>query len=141
MQVIPGSLDAGAPNASPKEEQNDFSQNDLEFQWMSMCNRMPQKLSGIAARMKNMTPTITNFPNVEVMVENQIMLDQMQAIRGSIQNTLKMYLHNNAIVLTLRLAEHHEQVKVLSRREQFEEMSRQNPAIEKLRGLLDLELA
>lgn len=141
MQVIPGTLDAGAPNASPKEEQNDFSQNDLEFQWMSMCNRMPQKLSGIAARMKNMTPTITNFPNVEVMVENQIMLDQMQAIRGSIQNTLKMYLHNNAIVLTLRLAEHHEQVKVLSRREQFEEMSRQNPAIEKLRGLLDLELA
>ena len=141
MHVIPGTLDASDPNASPKEEQNDFSQNDLEFQWMSMCNRMPQKLSGIAARMKNMTPTITDFPNVEVMVENQIMLDQMQAIKGSIQNTLKLYLHNNAIVLTMRLAEHHEQVKVLSRREQFEEMSRQNPAIEKLRGLLDLELA
>ena len=106
-----------------------------------MCNRMPQRLSGIAARMKNMTPTITDFPAVEVTVENQIMLDQMQAIKGSIQNTLKLYLHNNGITLTMRLAEHHEQAKVLSRREQFEEMSRQNPAINKLRGLLDLELA
>ena len=141
MQVIPGTLDATDPNATPREEQNAFSQNDLEFQWMSMCNRMPQKLSGIAARMKNMTPTITDFPTVEVTVENQIMLDQMQAIKGSIQNTLKLYLHNNRITLTMRLAEHHEQAKVLSRREQFEEMSKQNPAINKLRGLLDLELA
>ena len=141
MQIIPGTLDATAPNATPREEQNAFSQNDLEFQWMSMCNRMPQKLSGIAARMKNMTPTITDFPTVEVTVENQIMLDQMQAIKGSIQNTLKLYLHNNRITLTMRLAEHHEQAKVLSRREQFEEMSKQNPAINKLRGLLDLELA
>lgn len=141
MQVIPGTLDASDPNAKPNNEHNEFSQDELEFQWMSMCNRMPQKLSGIAARMKNMTPTITDFPKVEVVVENQIMLDQMQVIKGSIQNTLKLYLHNNGITLDMRLAEHNEQVKVLSRREQFEEMSKQNPAIEKLRGLLDLELA
>lgn len=141
MQIIPNTLDDKAPNATPEDEHNNFSQHDLEFQWMSMCNRMPQKFSGIAARMKNMSPVITEFPMVEVMVENQIMLDQMQTIKGSIQNTLKLYLHNNAITLTLRLAEHHGQVKVLSRREQFEEMSKQNPSIEKLRSLLDLELA
>ena len=141
MQVIPGTLDANDPNAAPREEHNDFSQDELEFQWMSMCNRMPQKFSGIAARMKNMTPTITDFPKVEVVVENQIMLDQMQTIKGSIQNTLKLYLHNNGITLDMRLAEHNEQVKILSRREQFEEMSKQNPAIDKLRNLLDLELA
>ena len=106
-----------------------------------MCNRMPQRLSGIAARMKNMRPIITVLPAVEVVVENQIMLDQMQAIKGSIQNTLKLYLHNVGITLEMRLAEHQEQVKVLTRREQFDEMSKQNPAIEKLRSLLDLELA
>jgi DNA polymerase-3 subunit gamma/tau len=41
----------------------------------------------------------------------------------------------------MKMAERNEQVKVLTRREQFEMMSRQNPAIEKLRALLDLELA
>lgn len=141
MQVIPGTLDANDPNAKPREEHNEFSQNDLEFQWMSMCNRMPQKFSGIAARMKNMSPAITQLPNIEVVVENQIMLDQMQTIKGSILNTLKLYLHNNDITFNMRLAEHHEQIKILNRREQFEEMSKQNPAINKLRGLLDLELA
>lgn len=141
MQVIPGTLDASDPNAAKKDEHLEFTQQELEFQWMSMCNRMPQKLSGIAARMKNMNPVITEMPAIEVMVENQIMLDQLQAIKGSVVNTLKLYLHNSDITLSMRLAEHHEQVRVLTRREQFEEMSRQNPSIEKLRELLDLELA
>lgn len=141
MQVIPGTLGTDDPNAAPKEEYQEFTQQDLEFQWMSMCNRMPQKLSGIAARMKNMNPTIKAMPEVEVVVENSIMLDQLTAIKGSVVNTLKLYLHNNGITLSMRLAEHNEQVKVLTRREQFEEMSRQNPSIEKLRSLLDLELA
>ena len=75
------------------------------------------------------------------MVENQIQLDQMSVIKGSIVNTLKLYLQNNAITLDMRLAERQEQVKILTRREQFEEMSKQNHAIDRLRDLLDLELA
>lgn len=141
MQVIPGTLGVDDPNGVQKEEYQEFSQQDVEFQWMSMCNRMPQKLSGIAARMKNMNPSITTFPNVEVVVDNQIMLDEMQNIKGSIASTLKLYLHNNAVTLSMRLAERHEQVKILSRREQFEAMSKENPSLEKLRDLLDLELA
>ena len=120
---------------------NQFTQQELELQWMSMCNRMPQKFSGIATRMKNMNPTILDFPNLEVVVENQIQLDQMTTIKGSIVNTLKLYLQNKAITLNMRLAERQEQVKILTRREQFEEMSKQNPAVEKLRDMLDLELA
>ena len=141
MQVIPGTLGADDPNAANKEEHREFTQRDLEFQWMSMCNRMPQSLSGISARMKNMNPVITKMPEIEVTADNKIILDQMQDIKGSIASTLKLYLHNSGITLNMRLAEHHEQVKVLSRREQFEEMSKQNPSIEKLRELLDLELA
>lgn len=141
MQVIPGTLGAGDPNATPKEEYREFTQQELEFQWMSMCNRMPRQYSGIAARMKNMNPTITAMPAVEVVVENQIMLEQIQAIKGSILSTLRLYLHNSAITFTMRLAEHHEQARILTRREQFEELSRQNPSVEKLRALFDLELA
>ncbi len=141
MQIIPGTLGTDDPNSANKNEYQEFTQQELEFQWMSMCNRMPQKLSGIAARMKNMNPVITEFPNIEVTVENQIMLDQIQAIRGSVVNTLKLYLHNSEITFNMKMAERNEQVKVLTRREQFEMMSRQNPAIEKLRALLDLELA
>ena len=141
MQIIPGTLDKDDPNAKVQEEHCEFSQQELELQWMLMCNRMPEKLSGIATRMKNMNPRIGQFPAIEVDVDNQIMLEQLQTIQGSIINTLKIYLHNCDITLTMRVVERNEQVKILSRREQFEEMEQSNPAIAKLRELFDLELA
>lgn len=141
MQIIPGTLAGDDPNGANKDEHNSFEQHDLEFQWMAMCNRMPQKLSGIAARMKNMNPVIADMPQVEVTVDNQIILDQMRAIIGNITNTLKLYLHNSDITLTLKLAEKQEAVKILTRREQFEAMEKKNSAVEKLRRLLNLELA
>ena len=52
-----------------------------------------------------------------------------------------MYLHNGDITFTMRVAEKQEQVKILTRREQFEEMTRANPSVEKLRLEFDLELA
>jgi len=139
MQIIPGTI------AVPKEQDNEtdatFSQTDLEFQWMSMCNRMPQKLSGIATRMKNMNPVITDFPNVEVIVDNDLIKKEMEDIHKSITKTLQIYLHNTKISLSIRIAEHQERIKVLSRREQFELLSKKNPAVEKLRQAFDLELA
>ena len=141
MSVIPGTLDASDPNATPKDEEQSFSQQDLELQWMLMCNRMPQKLSGIATRMKNMNPVITDFPNVEVTADNQVAFDQLEQIRGSITATLKTYLHNKAITLTLRLADKEEIIPILTRREQYELMEKKNPSIIKLRELLGLELA
>ena len=141
MVIIPDTLDASDPNAAPKDEQHPFTQQDLELQWMSMCNRMPQKLSGIASRMKNMNPQITELPHVEVTVDNQLAMDQMEQIKGSIVNTLKLYLHNNAITLSMHVSEHQGETRILSRREQYELMEKGNPALEKLREMLDLQLA
>lgn len=140
MQVIPGTL-PGNPYAVIKDEQLAFTQQELELQWMMMCNRMPQHLSGIATRMKNMNPVIVEMPHLEVVVENQLAYDQMMEIKGSIVNTLKVYLHNNAITLDIKVAEHQEKVRILTRREQFELMEKEYPAVGKLRELLDLELA
>ena len=136
-----GTPDASAPKAASDNEQQNFTQQDLELQWMLMCNRMPQKLSGIATRMKNMNPAITDFPRVEVTVENQLALEQIDSIKGSIVNTLKLHLHNQDISLTIRIAEHDEQERILSRREQYEQMEKAHPPVAKLRELLDLELA
>jgi len=141
MNILPGT---DGTNRKNEQENAPFSQQDLELQWMAMCNRMPQrnsKLMGIATRMKNMNPKITELPNVEVTVSNEIVKGEMENIRGSIVATLRMNLHNSAITLTLNVAEQQEQEKVMTRREQFEQMSQQNPAIEQLREAFDLELA
>ena len=136
-------IPSGIPGISDVqvEEEQAFTQEDLELQWLSMCNRMPEKLVGIATRMKNMTPQITTLPNVDVVVSNELVRAELENIHGSIVNTLKKYLRNNAITLSVTVAEQEEQTPILSRREQFEELSRQNPVIDKLRKAFNLELA
>ena len=130
-----------ASNTAKKNDENPFTQQDLALQWISMCNRMPQNLSGIATRMKNMDPVITEFPAIELVVENQLAMTQIEDIKGKILSTLKTYLRNKSITLTIRVAEHQEQGPLLTRREQFEQMEKENPSIVKLRELLDLQLA
>ena len=121
-----------------------FSQEDLELQWMSMCNRMSDnqpQLIGIATRMKNMNPVITEFPQIEVTVENELIKQDMEAIYKSILKTLQLHLRNNQITFTILVSDQKEQTRILSRREQFEEMRKINPAVAKLQQAFDLELA
>ncbi len=139
MQIIPGSINL--PTGQDHTNDTQFSQTDLEFQWMSMCNRMPQKLSGIATRMKNMNPTITDFPAIEIMVDNDLIKQEIEDIKGSITKTLQIYLHNNQLHIEVIVSEQQEMPKILSRREQYEEMAENNPAVAKLQQALDLELA
>lgn len=106
-----------------------------------MCNRMPQQLVGIATRMKNMTPTIVEMPKVSLKVGNELIRQEIVKIQGSILNTLKRDLHNSSIELTIEVDEHHDDTKVLTRREQFAEMVKSSSAVDKLRNVFDLELA
>ena len=124
-----------------QEESQEFTDHDLQFQWLSMCNRMPQQYSGLAARMKNMVPCITTFPAIEVTVENQLAKDQIAQIQGSILSTLKLHLHNSDITLTVSVLPHDGPVRILTRREHFEALEKENPSVAKLRELFGLELA
>ena len=129
----------GTSNEQPSK--STFSQEDLELQWMSMCNRMPQEYSGIATRMKNMNPVITAFPQIEVVVDNELIKQEMEDFKGRIVKTLQNALHNISIALDIRIAEKQERVVTLTRREQFDLMSKENPAVDKLRQAFELELA
>ena len=108
-----------------KEENEEFTQELLELQWLSMCNRMPQKMIALASRMKNVKPHISNFPEIEIVVDNQILLDQINEIKGRIRVTLAKALHNGNVNLTLRLAEAEEISRKLTKKEVFDELMKQ----------------
>ena len=143
---INGLLNRPQEEAQQQEEQLDksqtsqFDQDQVEKEWLSMCNRMTAAYPGLSARMKNLLPHITDYPNIELVVDNSILLDQLNAIRSRIRATLAHYLHNGNIEFTIRLAKADEVTKILTKRELFDEMRKKNPAIERLRQLLDLEM-
>lgn len=125
------------------EEVPTFTDNELRLQWMLMCNRMQQqeRFLGLSLRLKNITPEITDYPNIEVVADNKSLLAEMTPIRGSIEKTLQITLRCPALRLTLRLADEGEARRFYTKREIFDQMRQKNPALEKLRLELGLELA
>lgn len=129
------------------EEQTDksadklFTEDELGRQWMLMCNRMPKEMIGLASRMKNIVPAITDYPNVEIVADNEILLGEIQNIKGRIRATLAKALGNGNIELTLRLSKVEEVKVLLSRREVLEELRNTNPGVRMLLESLGLEMA
>ena len=118
-----------------------FTDEELALQWVQMCNRMPQKFVGLASRLKNITPHITDYPNIEAVIDNEIFLSQLNEIKRKICRTMQVTLHNDNIKLTLRLADTATAKKVFTKREVFDNLRKENPAFEKLRVTLGLELS
>ena len=131
------------PEIENKNEKSDFTEDELMLQWRSMCNRMAQqdKLRGMASRMKNLTPVITEYPNIEVIVESKMLLDEMNEVRNRIRVTLAHNLHNSDINFNIRLAEQEEIKPQMSRREILTHLQQENAAVNRLTTALGLELA
>ena len=122
-------------------EEKRFTEADLSVQWTLMCNRMPQNFVGLASRLKNLVPRITSYPNFEVVVDNNILLEHINQIRGKIRATMRQTLNHKSIEFSVRLANQDELKKTFTKREVFDDLRKRNPAFEKLRTKLGLELA
>ena len=129
------------PEITNKDENEVFTQQELVVRWRAMCTRMPDKMQALAQRMKNITPTITEFPNIQVLAENNIQLNEMLPIRSRIRATLAKDLHNGQIGLTIRLARQEEIKPMLTPREELDKLMRNNSPVKKLVEALGLDLA
>ncbi len=138
---VPEPMIPDSQEAENISENKEFTNDQLLIQWIAMCARMPQQMTGIAARMKNMTPVITDFPNVEVVVDNEILLEDISKIKGRIRNTLAMTLKNSNIQLSLKLAKPEDIKRIPTNRERFDMLIGNNDAFKNLVLELGLELS
>ena len=123
-----------------QDEQNKFTQDDLEKAWYAMCSRMPRQMTATAMRLKNIVPKIADYPNIELVIDNQLLIDEITPIKGRIQATMAKDLHNGSINFTLRLAEIGETKIALTKKEQLEDMKKSYSPIKKLSDALQLEI-
>ena len=124
-----------------KDENEAFTQQDLVVSWRAMCTRMPDRMQALAQRMKNITPTITDFPVIQVLAENNIQLNEMLPIRSRIRATLAKDLHNGQIELVIRLAKREEIKPMLTPSEALDKLMTTNRPVRKLVETLGLDLA
>lgn len=124
-----------------EEQTSTFTDEDLREKWISMCNRMPSNMKAMAMRMKNMKLHITTLPNIEVVVDNQILLTQMNEILARLEVTMAQDLKNKDVKIALRLAKKEELKPILSDREIFAKLLKNNHSLATLKEALKLELS
>ena len=124
-----------------EEQTSTFTDEDLREKWISMCNRMPQNMKAMAMRMKNMKLHITTLPNIEVVVDNQILLTQMNDILARLEITMAQDLKNKDVKISLRLAKKEELKPILTDREIFAKLLKNNHSLATLKEALKLELS
>lgn len=130
------------PASNAQDMNHSFTQEQVEGLWINMCMRMQniKELIGLANRMKAVTPTITNFPNIEVVVDNQLLLNDILDIKNRIRPTFVQGLRNNQIQIDYRIAKADEIKKILSKREVFDNIMDSNPAFKKMVSVFNLAL-
>ena len=126
-----------------KDENANFNDDDLQLQWLTMCNRilLNKEMTALAQRMKNVQVKITTLPNIEVLVDNKLLLDEIEGIKGRIRASLAATLHNGHINICTRLARQEERTRILSPREILDKMQKENEAVAMLTNVLKLEMA
>lgn len=140
-QQLNPTADVKAIRSTDDSEQCEFNEDALQYQWTGMCVRMAQnnkELIGLSHRMQAIKPKLTECPNIEIVADNQLLLDDMQSIKNRIRNTLVRGLHNTNIVISYRLSHKEEVKKILNKREVLENMRKENPALDKLCNTLKL---
>ena len=123
-----------------KGEATEFTEDQLSLEWLRMCNRMPSQMTGLAQRMKNIQPTILSYPDIEILVDNKLLLDQLGAIKGRIRASLAASLHNGSITVNLRLAKQNEIKPLLTKKQIFDKMKKDYKPFALLVDGLGLEL-
>lgn len=79
---------------------------------------------GMSQRLKMLTPTITEFPNIEVVIDNPILMEDVSKIKNRIRTTLVRGLNNNALTINYRLAEQSEIKVIKSKKEIFDDLKK-----------------
>ncbi|MBW4772086.1 DNA polymerase III subunit gamma/tau [Prevotella jejuni] len=123
-----------------KDENERFTQQELVVSWRAMCSRMPERMQALAQRMKNITPTVTEYPTILVLAENNIQLNEMLTIKSRIRATLAKELHNGQIEVDIRLAKFEEIKPMLTPRESLNKLLEINHPVKELIDALDLYL-
>lgn len=131
-----------AITAIPSEkEEKAFTNEELEIAWRSFAKSLPKEEIALARRLEGLSPKLSNDGvSFTVVASNKLMEGDLKNARKRIVDFLRDSLHNSKVDMSIELQETHESERMLTRPEQFRIMVEQNPSLQLLADLLDLDL-
>ena len=119
-----------------------FTEDGLRTEWLAMCQRMQtnKQYMALSMRMQNLLPTITDYPHVSLVIDNELLYSQLLPIKKRIETTLRQKLLNTELDLTMRVASPEEIKRIPTRREILQQLQQNNEAFARLCQTLQLQL-
>ncbi len=139
--AVPPSATAAPAEAPEEEGDNPVTEDGIRLCWHEFAALMPQEETAIAQRMKVIRPRLLKDAAFEVLVDNGQVKLYMEQIARRIEAHMRKKLHNRNISMTVRVAEPTEVARITSKPQQYQVMSKRNPALQKLTETFGLELA
>lgn len=116
-----------------------FSADDLIIAWRKFADTIPEQ-SRITSFMLNSAPLLTTATEFEITVSNILQEREFKRLQPDIVEFLQNRLRNSNIRMSIKIMEETEQTRGTTPEERFNIMSKQNPALAKLRSRLNLEI-
>ncbi|MPN58077.1 hypothetical protein SDC9_205778 [bioreactor metagenome] len=116
-----------------------FSDEALLDGWIEFGKTMNDEIKSIGFRNTNL-PVRVSDTTFEVLVNNVMQENELKKIQTDIVQFLINRLKNSSISMVIKVAEESELQRTLSPEERYKSMVDQNPALEKLRKNLQLEI-
>lgn len=130
-----------APETANKAPEEDyiFNENDVNYYWREYASRLPLEQKSVAMRMQNIKVVKLDDINCEIVVDNELIAKDFNAILRDIQAHLRQQLKNSKITLSLRISEANENIRPFGKVEKYQMMAQKNDALIALREEFGLE--
>lgn len=118
-----------------------FSQEELILKWKEYAELINDERPRIAILLKNKVPVLKDGYEISLTLDNTVQMNEFdQNIRTALLNFLKKELNNSYIRITSSLEKNESTKRILyTPEEQFQYLSRKNPALIKLRQKFSLD--
>lgn len=118
-----------------------FGIDDLHKKWTNYANKM--KVDGKSSLFATLTkhmPTMAEGHMIEFVIDNAVQEEQLATERLDLMDYLRKELNNYQLNLKTILNKTEQGSALYTTRDKFEKMAEKNPALNKLRDLLKLDL-
>jgi len=117
-----------------------FTQEELKSYWNEFASSLKVDFPHLFTTLTSREPVLKENWQIELEIDNRILEEELSLKKDDLLDFLKQKLDNFQITLKTRIQENQKELKPYTDKEKFEKMAEKNPAINKLKEQLDLDI-
>ena len=118
---------------------NPFTYEELDKAWQQFAKTIPEQ-GRITSFIQNTRPKMTSDTTFELTVSNILQEKELKRLQQDITEFMQLKLQNSMVRMSLKIAEQTEVQRANSPEDRYKIMADQNPALDKLKNGLGLEI-